>query len=94
MIKFLCAVRVSGMAQKRRSPQNTQITISLEKELVEKIDLAAAEDDRARSNFIVHVIKQYIEAHAANIYPVHREEVSHAADETGPDYKIKKRKTG
>lgn len=45
---------------RRRSPDQTQISISLPRTLVERIDKAATAENRNRSNFIATVLQQHL----------------------------------
>ena len=61
----------------KRSAGQTQISISLESDLVAKIDARAKAEHRTRSNLIVHVLCEYLERHQ---FPSHRDHVSFIED--------------
>ena len=78
----------------KRSAGQTQISISLEENIVAAIDAAAGREHRSRSNFIVHVILDYLERHGGG--HSERGESSHITviEEQPPEYKTQKKKTG
>ncbi len=52
----------SGEPAARRAPEQTQISISLTKKLLAKIDAAAKNENRNRSNFITTHLEELVAA--------------------------------
>jgi predicted transcriptional regulator len=86
-------VQDARMSKAKRSAGQTQISISLEEDLVAAIDSCAEREHRTRSNLIVHVIMDYLERTSdlkpKTIYPMNPDEGLQAAEEPS-----KKKKTG
>jgi hypothetical protein len=95
---ILETARLAGVI-KNRSPDQTQISVSLPKDLLVKIEARAKSLNITRSAYFVHLVRNdlrepgsfTLHPEPAPIYPLRADEGLIAADEA-PEYRIKKKK--